>query len=280
MGMALAERLLAHGFSVVGFDVDSGQCESLRGIGGEVAGGAKDVFAACRRVVLCLPNSEVVESVLREAGDAIQGGSFIIDTTTGDPQRTEVVGRVLAGRGINYFDATVQGSSADVRKRDAVIMVGGDEAAVAACEDLLSCLARQWFHVGACGSGATMKLVVNLVLGLNRAVLAEGLALAQACGLDPRAALKVMQAGTAYSRVMDTKGRKMIEHDFTPQARLALHLKDVRLIQKLGSTCDACLPLTAIHETLLAELEAAGFGDEDNSAIVRAFTGTSRDRRL
>lgn len=271
LGTALGERLLAHGFNVIGFDLDPARCRALQSLGGAISRSSDDVFATCRRIVFCLPTTDVVESVLRDAGAAIQSGTIILDTTTGDPARTVVLGRVLAERGVSYLDATVQGSSADVRKRDAVFMVGGDDAAVQQCDDLFGCLARQWFHIGPCGSGATMKLVVNLVLGLNRAVLAEGLALAQTCGLDPSAALKVMQSGAAWSRVMDTKGRKMIEHEFSPQARLSQHLKDVRLILNLGQTHGACLPLTAVHRQLLEDLDAAGFGDEDNSAIVRAF---------
>jgi 3-hydroxyisobutyrate dehydrogenase-like beta-hydroxyacid dehydrogenase len=279
LGTALAERLLAHGFRLVGFDVDESRGEALRSLGGAVAGALNEVFKTCRRVVLCLPNSEVVESVLRDAGHAIQSGAFILDTTTGDPERSVIVGRVLGQRGISYIDATVQGSSADVRKRDAVLMVGGDDAAVEQCSDLFDALGRRWFHVGPCGSGATMKLVVNLVLGLHRAVLAEGLALARACSLDLHATLAVMQSGAAWSRVMDTKGRKMIEHDFSPQARLSQHLKDVRLILNLGHAQNACLPLSDIHMKLLAELEAAGFGDEDNSAVIRAFEPQAPERR-
>jgi 3-hydroxyisobutyrate dehydrogenase-like beta-hydroxyacid dehydrogenase len=116
-----------------------------------------------------------------------------------------------------------------------------------------------------------MKLVVNLVLGLNRAALAEGLALAHHCGLDPTAALEVLRAGPAYSRMMDIKGAKMLAGDFTPQARLAQHLKDVRLILKLGEASGARLPLSTLHRALLEQLAAAGYHDADNSAIIRAF---------
>ena len=83
---------------------------------------------------------------------------------------------------------------------------------------LILAIARQVFHVGPCGSGRRMKLVVNLVLGLHRAVLAEGLAFAASSGLDPAAALEALRGGPAWSRVMDTKGPKMLQRDFTPIA--------------------------------------------------------------
>jgi 3-hydroxyisobutyrate dehydrogenase-like beta-hydroxyacid dehydrogenase len=116
-----------------------------------------------------------------------------------------------------------------------------------------------------------MKLVVNLVLGLNRAVLAEGLSFAQACGIDPAVALEVLAAGPAFSRVMDAKGKKMIARDFEPQARLSQHLKDVHLILAEAAKHNAKTPLSELHRALLEALDAAGFGGEDNAAIVRAF---------
>ncbi len=116
-----------------------------------------------------------------------------------------------------------------------------------------------------------MKLVVNLVLGLNRAVLAEGLALARALELDWSTCLEVLRAGAAYSAVMDTKGEKMITGDFTPQARLSQHLKDVRLMLEAAQRTGIELPLSNVHRSLLERAAAAGLGDLDNSAVLRAF---------
>src|SRR3954471_2528988 len=138
---------------------------------------------------------------------------------------------------------------------------------------LFRLIAKRWFHVGPWGSGARTKLVVNLVLGLNRAALAEGLAFARACRLDLPAVLEILQSGAAYSRAMDAKGRKMIDGDFTPQAKLSQHLKDVRLILEQGVQTGSRLPFSTLHETLLAELTDSGLGECDNSAVFRAFEG-------
>ena len=129
-------------------------------------------------------------------------------------------------------------------------MVGGDGGAFDACRDLFDALARAAFHVGPVGSGARMKLATNLVLGLNRAALAEGLAFARSIGLDPAQALEIVLRGAAASRVADAKGPRMLAGDFAPEARLSQHLKDVRLIlaeapdrsgdAALGSPTSAC----------------------------------------
>jgi 3-hydroxyisobutyrate dehydrogenase-like beta-hydroxyacid dehydrogenase len=157
-----------------------------------------------------------------------------------------------------------------------MVMIGGAEDVAARCEELLSTFSRQRFYVGSWLAAARMKLVVNLVLGLNRAVLAEGLSFAKACGIDPRRALEVLQASPAYSHVMETKGEKMISQDFTPQARLAQHAKDVGLILELGKNVQAPLPLSTLHEQLLQTLIEQGYGEHDNSAIIRAFDEGSR----
>lgn len=112
-----------------------------------------------------------------------------------------------------------------------------------------------------------MKLVSNLVLGLNRAALAEALVFAQGIGIKPAAALDVLRGSMAYSRVMDVKGQKMLNEDFAVQARLSQHLKDVRLILDNGVQ----LPLSEVHCRLLEQAEAMGWGELDNSAIIKVI---------
>jgi 3-hydroxyisobutyrate dehydrogenase-like beta-hydroxyacid dehydrogenase len=271
VGSALAERFRRGGLSVVGYDR---RPECLGGM--TAAPSALEAASSAPVVVLSLPDSDVVAAVIEETGPAL-AGQTVMDTTTGDPDRTAALGPRLKAAGVHYVDATIAGSSRQVREGAVVVMAGGEADAVARCEPLFRLFATRWFHVGPWGSGARMKLVVNLVLGLNRAVLGEGLAFARASGLDPQAALDVLRASPACSRVMDTKGPKMIAGDFTPEARLAQHHKDVRLILAAAARHGLVLPLSRVHDTLLSALEDCGMGDLDNSAIVRAFgtTGTA-----
>ena len=271
LGSGLAKRLLGAGFEVSGYDLDAGRRDHHRRIGGRVARDAAEIVSSTRRVVLSLPTTDVVEKVLEEVRSELQPGQVIVDTTTGEPRRTAGLGSDLAGRGVDYLDATVSGSSEHARRGEVVVMVGGAKVVFDACQDIFASFARRSFHVGPWGSGATMKLVSNLVLGLNRAALAEGLAFAAAVGLEKNAALEILQASLAYSRIMDSKGAKMVEEDFTPQARLSQHLKDVRLMLEAAADTGITLPLTAAHRGLLEAAEAAGCGDLDNSAIIRAY---------
>ena len=164
--------------------------------------------------------------------------------------------------------------------RPAMAIVAGPRAAFDASRDIFDAIAAKTFHVGtAWGGAAKVKLVNNLVLGLNRVALAEGLVFARAIGLDPAKTLAVLKEGNSYSGVMDTKGRKMIEGDFSLQAKLSQHAKDVRIILEEANRGGISLPLSELHLRLLAEAEAAGFGDEDNSAIIRAIEGRATENK-
>jgi 3-hydroxyisobutyrate dehydrogenase-like beta-hydroxyacid dehydrogenase len=158
-----------------------------------------------------------------------------------------------------------------MRAREAIMLVGAANGAFQDNYDLMNILSARAFHVGPVGSGARMKLVVNLVIGLHRAVLAEGLSLAHAFGFDLSNTLDILMSSAAYSRMMDTKGQKMIQHDFTPQARLSQHLKDVGLLLASGHEHGANLPLSEVHHEILSALQDAGFGHLDNSAVIKAF---------
>lgn len=270
VGSALAERLTAARFEVCGFDIEPAKTAALIEVGGIPRRSALEVVRDCQRLILSLPTSDVAAHVVEEIGSDV-AGKLVLDTTTGEPETMMRMEKSVADCGGEYIDATIAGSSAQVRHGDVVVMLGGSDSAVQLASDLLETFATRWFHLGPVGSGARMKLVVNLVLGLNRAVLAEGLAFAKSSGIDPAKALEVLQVGPAFSRVMETKGGKMLRGDFSPEARLAQHHKDVKLILAAAEKSGAQLPLTQLHDLLLSALVAAGYGENDNSAIVRAF---------
>jgi 3-hydroxyisobutyrate dehydrogenase-like beta-hydroxyacid dehydrogenase len=261
LGSAIASRLSAAGYTVLGYDIVPERCLGARS--------AQEVVSACQIVFFSLPTSDVVAQVLSEV--ELVPGRSLIDTTTGEPDAMAAMGAKLSKAGVEYLDATVLGSSRVVRNGLAVVMAGGRRETFNAAEPLFHTFASRSFYLGSYGAGARMKLVVNLALGLNRAVLAEALSFAGACGVSPGDALEVLKAGAAYSRVMDDKGEKMLHHDFTVEARLSQHLKDVRLILAAAGAKRAKVPLSLVHRQLLETLEAAGYGDVDNSAIIMAY---------
>jgi 3-hydroxyisobutyrate dehydrogenase-like beta-hydroxyacid dehydrogenase len=123
--------------------------------------------------------------------------------------------------------------------------------------------------MGPSGSGSKTKLATNLVLGLNRLALAEGLVFAEKLGLDLPTFLDVLRAGPAYSAAIDIKGHKMLESDFTPQSRIRQHRKDVSLILKYALAQNQDLPLSRVHFDILDSAIAAGDGELDTSAVLK-----------
>jgi 3-hydroxyisobutyrate dehydrogenase-like beta-hydroxyacid dehydrogenase len=270
LGSALTERLLASGHPVVAFDVSSDRMREVSHAGAATVASATDVFQQCATVFLSLPDSQVVARVLRDSAGGFRD-RLVIDTTTGAPDDAIAAATDIRSQAGEYLEATVLGSSADARRGEVVVMAAGSPAVVQRARPVLTCFARQIFHTGDSGTASTAKLVVNLVLGLNRAVLAEGLNLARCRALDLPQVLEILKSGAAYSRAMETKGPKMLAGDFQAEARLVQHAKDVGLIQQLAASRGAAVPLTDIHAQLLALASTHGFADADNSSVIKAF---------
>ncbi len=272
VGTAIAERLLAAHFDVVGFDIDSERCEQLKQLGGKAFANPAEVAQRADRVVLSLPDTTVVQQVVEGPHGLLQAETpprYIIDTTTGDPEETIRLAQRLAERAICFLDATISGSSHQVRDRQAIFMVGGDKAAFEACVDILNAITEKVFYLGPSGSGSKAKLASNLILGLNRLAIAEGLVFARRLGLELERFLELLRVSPAYSAAMDTKGKKMLNGDFTPEARIHQHHKDVSLILKYAEKAGQDLPLSRVHLDILEKSIAAGDGEMDNSAVIR-----------
>jgi 3-hydroxyisobutyrate dehydrogenase-like beta-hydroxyacid dehydrogenase len=280
LGTALAERMLAGGLPVTGYDLQPLALERLQQLGGQRGASAAAVAAACETIVLCLPDSQIVAEVIADIGKSLRPHALVIDATTGDPDHSAAIAELLSQRGIGYVDATIAGSSEQVRRGEATVLLGGELADMERASPVLATWSPRRFHIGACGSGARLKLIVNLVLGLNRAVLAEGLSLASACGIDPAKALEVLKETPAYSAAMESKGPKMVAHDYQPQARLAQHAKDVVLIRALAARHDQAVPLSDVHAQLLARAIELGLADADNSAIIEAWGRRNAECRM
>ena len=273
MGTAITERFLQAGYEVLVWNRTKEKAQGL------IAKGAKwsqCPLVECQRVIISLYSSDVVEEVLTGWKKQLSNSRIIIDTTTGDPQASVRFASMLAAHGSIYLEAPISGSSQQTRQGLATVIAAGDRSAFEACNDLWQLLGKDTFYVGSSGNAAKMKLVSNLVLGLNRAALAEGLAFAESLEIDLASALKVLQGSGAYSKQMDSKGSKMVAGDYSLQARLSQHLKDVRLILQTASESKLSLPLSQAHEKLLELAESHGLGELDNSAVFEALRPKSQ----
>jgi 3-hydroxyisobutyrate dehydrogenase-like beta-hydroxyacid dehydrogenase len=277
VGQALAARLLAAGFSVSGYDL---RPEARQAFGGNAASSVSEVGARAECVVLAVFDSKDVIEVVEGADGLLAGGSIVrsvIDCSTGDPARLAALSERLARRGVAFIEGPLSGSSQQIAAGEATQLLGGDAAAIAACDAVLRALASQRIHVGAAGMAAKAKLATNLVLGLNRAALAEGMVFAETLGIAPETFLALVLATPARSGAAEAKGEMMVRGDFAPQSRIRQHLKDVELMLASAQQAGQPLPLSETHATLMRAAIGAGDGDLDNAALIQQFR---RQRRL
>ena len=268
MGEALTGRLMEAGFAVLGHDIDPAKNARLAERGGRVAGSSSEI-AECDRIALAVFNTEQVEEVVERAIlPAAKPGTVVLCTSTCDPDRIEALGTRLSGTAICFLETPVSGTSEQVRRGDGVGLIGGDPAAAEAAAPVLDALFPRRFHIGKVGDGGRAKLAVNLILGLNRLALAEGLTFAERIGLDPAAFLEVAKGSASYSQAMDTKGAKMTTRDFSPQGYVKQHLKDVHLMLEQAEKHGQDLPALKVHCDVLEACVRAGEAERDNSIIV------------
>ena len=161
--------------------------------------------------------------------------------------------------------------------REGVVMIGGDREAFEHCKVLYSAIAKNFTFLGPSGNGSKAKLASNVILGLNRLVLAEGLVFAEKFGFDLKSFLSLLKKTPAYSCAMDVKGEKMIEGDFSPQSHVTQHFKDLDLTLRYGRKLGQPLPLTQLHLEILQKMIDDGDGDLDNAAVIKQFRSLAKE---
>jgi 2-hydroxy-3-oxopropionate reductase len=266
MGEVYARRLVAAGFTVIGFDVDPTKNARLANFGAQ-AGTLADIAQKCEPIVVAVFNTEQVEDVVERALIPAAAGKIVLVTSTCDPDRIAALG-ARVGDKLRFLEMPVSGTSEQVRQGDGVGLIGGDQKIATDAAPVLDALFAKSFHIGKVGDGGRAKLAVNLILGLNRLALAEGLVFAGRLGLDPAAFLDVARRSAAASQVMDTKGPKMIGGDFAPEGRVRQTLKDTQLMLDQARKAGQQLPLLQIHADVLQACVRHGDSEQDNSIVI------------
>lgn len=272
MGEVYATRLIAAGIPVRGFDIDPARRARFAEIGCVPCDSIADTLAVPSRcILLAVFSTDQVEDVMEKQIIQTVGensNAIVICTATADPDRIGALAARVSNRGIRFLDLPVSGTSEQVRRGDGVALIGGDPAIAVELADIFDALFARSFHVGKVGDGGRAKLAVNLILGLNRLALAEGLVFAEALGLDPNAFLEVAKGSASYSQVMDTKGSKMLRGDFSPEGRVKQTLKDCHLMLDQAASAGQTLSMLEVHAGVLEACVQAGEAELDNSAII------------
>jgi len=278
MGGRIARRIAGAGFSVHGFDLDPGRAAAA---GATPAASVAAVAEAADVVLLSLPDSTVVEPVVRELQPACRPGQIVVDLSTSAPSSTVSLHRELLEAGVAYVDAGISGGAAAAETGTLTVMTGGDEDVVDTVRPVLETFSSRIVHMGASGSGHTAKLLNNFLNGISLAATAEVMVAGRKAGLDLRLLLEVLNNSSGVNFATLNRFPRIVEGDYLEGGLTGnLMLKDLRLYRELVDELGVRSPNS---DGCIATFELAaerGYGDVISNRVVDAIGDVSGGVRI
>ena len=270
MGRPIAQRLLESGFKLTAYDRDSSKAEGLIRYGATVAESVAELSSSCDVVLSCLPSDEAVLNIYKGPDGAFANalrGALVIDMSTVNPETSRELSKLGSERGVDALDVTISGSTPAAEQGALTLFGGGGQGSFDASESIFRVIARKWFYLGPSSSGATMKLVVNSLLGVGMQAIAEAVALGEKAGLDRNRLLDVLSQTAVVAPAHVGKLQRAMIGDYSPQFPLRLMNKDFGLILNLAAAVGAEMPATRAAFEVNAAQSAQG-QEQDFSAVI------------
>jgi 3-hydroxyisobutyrate dehydrogenase len=272
MGLPMALHLVRAGHTVVGFDINADALRELQAGGGETAADAAAAADGATALVLMVATAPQADAVLATALPRLAQGALVILHSTVPPAYTTALGERLAASGHLFLDAPVSGGKAGAGAGKLTIMASGSEAAFTAADPLLNTYAGRVYRLGdRPGVGSSVKMVNQLLAGVHIVSACEAMALGTRAGADPATLFEVISNSAGASWMFKDRVPHILARDFTPASAVEIFVKDLGIVLDTGRDLRFPLPLAAAaHQQFLAAA-AAGFGREDDSAVVRVY---------
>jgi 3-hydroxyisobutyrate dehydrogenase-like beta-hydroxyacid dehydrogenase len=270
MGRPIARRLLESGFKLMAYDREHSKAEELIQYGGTVAQSVAELSSSCNVVLSCLPTDEAVLETYK-APDGVfahaHRGDLVIDMSTVHPVTSQELSRLGSQRGLEVLDVTISGSTPTAENGLLTLFGGGNKECFNTAESIFRVIAKKYFYLGPSGSGATMKLVVNTLLGIGMQAIAEAVALGEKAGLDRNRMLDVLSQTAVVAPAHVGKLQRAMICDYSPQFPIRLMNKDFGLILELASTVGARMPAAGAAFEINARQAEKG-AEQDFSAVI------------
>ncbi len=269
MGKPMAKNLIKAGHQLVVYS-GSGAADELKNEGAEEADSYKAVAEQCGIVITCLPADPQVEEVYKGEDGLLAGageGDLLVDMSTISPLVTKDIAREASERGVKTLDAPISGGEPGAIAGELSIMVGGDAEDFERAKPLFEAMGTP-VHVGEAGSGQIVKACNQIIVGIVLEGVSEALVLGSKAGVDPAKVIEAVSGGLAGTKVMDQKRDKFLGHDFDPGFRVELHHKDLGIALRTAREVGVPLPVTALVDQMLQELQVKGRGELDHSAVL------------
>lgn len=272
MARGMIRNLLKAGHEVCVYNRTPARAEALGADGARTAASPAGAADGADAVLSCVTDAAAVQAVwLGEAGAlaAIGRGTLAVDLSTIGPAAARMLAAACAQRGVDFVDAPITGGEAGAGEGTLTIFASGDDRALDRAQVLFEALGRRIHRLGAAGNGQAVKLVQNLVGGLNLLAAAEGVAVAQSAGLDGAHVLSMLAETTSQSRSAEILLDRLESGNTQPGFSVRNRLKDFALALDLAHACDCPLPLAAAGIELFWTAVARGLGELDQSAVWR-----------
>lgn len=271
MGTAMAKNLVAAGFDVIGYDVTPAALETLEKLGGRPARSNAEVLAEAEVIMVSLPTSMALVSVVDDLVNAPRVAGRVIAETSTLPLEDKAAARDrLAAVGITMMDCPLSGSGNRAMMRDVLVYASGERAAYDKCLPVFEAYSRAPFYVGAFGNGSKYKYINNHLVAVHTAAAAEAFAMARKAGLDPQVTYDVVIGGSGGSRAMEARKDMLISGRFLPvqTATMELFRKDLKVIGEFANSIDFPAPMFAACLPLYTAALANGMGEQDTVAVL------------
>ena len=271
MGAALVERLLQQGYAVSVWNRTRAKAEALVAAGATVAATATDLARDCDIVISSMSDDAALESAYRGDRGLLAGagaGKLFIEMSTVRPETVVALARDAQAKGALFIDAPVGGTVGPAREGKLFAFVGGSDAAVALARPLLEKLCRRIEHLGPVGSGALMKLAINLPLLVFWQSFGEALALVKPLGLTPQRMIDIFSDTSGAPGTLRTRGPAIVANlNGDKSAPVTIHVdgvrKDLRTMVAEAASHGVTLPVTAQALQVFDQASADGLGDAD-----------------
>ena len=271
MGQQMTRRLLMAGFPLMIWNRTRDKAKDILSAGASWSDSPKALAQVCDVIITMVTDSTASEEVICGSNGVLEGahsGLTLIDMGSIAPEMSRAIAARAKAKGVPMLDAPVTGNPKVASEGKLGIMVGGPRETFESCLPIFQAMGVKIIHVGENGKGTTLKLINNLVMGVAIQAVAEALVLAKKSGIDPVKVMEITSVGGARTGAMETRGLRMIQHDFSPHFSTNNMYKDLSSAVKLAEEVGASLPATSIAREMLRAAKTQGKGNLDSCSVI------------
>ena len=277
MGAGIAGTLRGKGYEMHVCDARPEAAAAFAAGGGVACATPAQVAAACEVLVSVVVNAQQTESVLFGEGGAaaaMQPGSVFVMCSTVDPNWSIAMEQRLNAMGLHYVDAPISGGAAKAASGQMTVMSSARPEAYAKADAVLDAMAGKVYRLGdKAGAGSKVKIINQLLAGVHIAAAAEAMALGLREGVAADALYEVITHSAGNSWMFENRMAHVLAADYTPLSAVDIFVKDLGLVLDTARASKFPLPLASTAHQMFMQASTAGYGREDDSAVIKIFPG-------